>query len=765
MFDWAFNSYLWPYVACMGLQLWALVRGAQHRQSIGVRSYLVFMVACLVYTASFIIEYGAQNVFTASVAVKLSYTMSPYLSLSYFLLVLHAIGLRHRVSATWVIVLFCIATSIVVLGLTADFHRLHLYDLRLATTTPFTVLVYKSGPGFIADMVYTFTFPLVVTVLVLRFAWQTSAFYRRRARILLVAIVLPWISTILFIFNLGPVKNYNLGILFLTVSGMLIAHAIRSGHLLDLIPVARHLIVEQMGQAMVIINEKGVVIDCNAAAESLFGMSKDELIGCAAQQLEQRAPLLRSVLSTPVEEHTACLDGPYYQVRAAPISGTGPGGMIITFTDITVVKKAEELLQQSKHELEQLVARRTQDLEQTNRELAAQIEERKRSQQQQAELEKQLQLKRRLEALGTFASGIAHDFNNILFAIQGYADLGKSIPQQPDEATDAFAEIHKAAKRAGEVVKQILTFSRSEEPDLRPVACGQILQDVVGLMKAGVAGNVRLETEIGACPPVAADPAQLHQAVLNLVTNAVQSLDDREGTVRLRLRFLPKERDTAAGMAEITVEDTGKGIAKADLERIFEPFYTTKAPGAGSGLGLSVTHGVVQGHKGEITVASEPGKGSAFCIRLPVLSSPTGAGMPDSVAPLLSGQGIRVLFVDDEPAIRRIVSKFLTRLGFSISTADSAERALEIIAADSWDVVVTDQKMSGMTGLEMVDVLKRQGFNRPVILLSGHLALEYEQTPHDTFEVKLLEKPIQFTDLGQTIIDLHSNHLEKELNE
>jgi PAS domain S-box-containing protein len=356
------------------------------------------------------------------------------------------------------------------------------------------------------------------------------------------------------------------------------------------------------------------------------------------------------------------------------------------------------------------------------------ITERKRAESEKRFLETQLRQAQKMETIGTLAGGIAHDFNNILGPILGYSDMLLADGKINGEVKEDLGYILKAAYRAKELVQQILLFSRQSERDRTPVQIHLIVKEALKLIKATMPSTIDIQQDIdGDCDAVMADPTQIHQVFLNLCTNARHAMRETGGTLKVSLKHL--EADEAflrmhTGLTEgrylrLTVSDTGHGINGPHLERIFEPFFTTKEMGEGTGLGLSVAHGIVVGHGGAITVDSQPGRGTSFHVYLPcVVASP---------APVLSKDVPRapanesVLYVEDQEEVAAIGRKMLERLGYNATVVSNGADALDIFREDvgRFDLVLTDQMMPGMTGADLASKLLRIRPRLPIVLMTG----------------------------------------------
>jgi PAS domain S-box-containing protein len=376
-------------------------------------------------------------------------------------------------------------------------------------------------------------------------------------------------------------------------------------------------------------------------------------------------------------------------------------------------------------------------------------------------LEAQLRQAQKMEAIGTLAGGIAHDFNNILSGVLGNAELARMDLPKDHKVQICVDEILRATERARNLINQILTFSRrSDEPNL-VVNLGLTVREAYRLLRSTspLSVDVVLDSE-PELPPVEADPTQIYQALMNLATNAWQAFESAPGRIDIVVRGVSLDGDEACAIGSlpagrylrIQVRDNGPGMSALVKERIFEPFFTTKGLGRGTGLGLAVVHGIVHGHRGEITVESEPGKGTEFAIYLPVASRPAKPE-PGGVKPPPAGDGRRILMVDDEEMLLRTGSEILRHLGYRVETRQNPETARVLFAESPgrWDAVMTDLSMPTMTGVELADHLRRIRPDVPIVLMSGYLGeMDIADYVRQGFR-DVLQKPLGVEQLGHSL--------------
>ncbi len=364
--------------------------------------------------------------------------------------------------------------------------------------------------------------------------------------------------------------------------------------------------------------------------------------------------------------------------------------------------------------------------------------------------EKRLQQAQKLEAIGTLAGGIAHDFNNILSGIFGYAELSLMAEGNDPETEYYMREIIRASERARELVNQILTFSRQTEVELRPISVKPVLKEALKLLRASIPATIHIEADLTSDAAILAEPTQIHQVVMNLFTNAVHAIGESRGTITLALddvfldeTFTKTHPDVKQGKhLRLGVSDTGAGIAPEVLDQIFLPFFTTKTQGEGTGLGLSVVHGIVKKIGGIITARSTVGKGTRFDIFFPVSDVEVAGG--SQIVPLLKPGTEKIAVIDDEKAIATVIQSILSNIGYSVTAFTDGVTALRVLKKHplAFDIVITDYAMPQITGLEIAKALREAGISIPVILTSGFISETIERAARDTGISELIIKPI-----------------------
>jgi signal transduction histidine kinase/ActR/RegA family two-component response regulator len=425
-----------------------------------------------------------------------------------------------------------------------------------------------------------------------------------------------------------------------------------------------------------------------------------------------------------------------------------------------LLEKEQEKVKAANNALEKRVQERTRQLTTANKDLKKEIEMRQHHQKEKAKLEDQLLQLQKMETIGTLAGGIAHDFNNILTPILGYTEMALEELSEESVLRYDIEQINSAATRGKDLVQQILTFSRQVDFDKKPLKLDDIVREVMKLIRASFPSNIEIRQELdGDCGTVLADATQMHQIIMNLATNAYHAMMGNGGELRVKLDKVKVGTRPINGTAKsekgtyvrLTMSDTGHGMDKRTMERIFEPFFTKKEVGTGSGLGLSVVHGIVNNYNGTIVVQSEPGKGSTFMIYLPQHSE-SYEQHKHAVQKVKKGDG-SILFVDDEKEITFMGKRMLESLGYTVDIKTDSQEALLDFKKDpyKYDLIVTDQAMPKMMGTELISKVKQIRPDLKSIIITGY----QDSIPRDAMEqfgiADIISKPIILSEFSELI--------------
>ncbi len=488
--------------------------------------------------------------------------------------------------------------------------------------------------------------------------------------------------------------------------------------------------IEQAGEGVIVTDTDFTIRYVNPAFERMSGYDKDEIVGLHNRVLKSDkhdGNFFKNIRDTLVRGEiwsgrlvNKKKDGAFYEVEATVSPVRDSSGAVISYVGI-------------------------------HRDIT-----------HEARLERELRQAQKMEVIGTLAGGIAHDFNNILTGIMGYTEM--ALRKTPGESPIRYAmeRVLAAAYRAADLVKQILTFSRQAEKEMKPIPIAPIVKETLKLLRSSLPTTIEMRQEIAISPEegvVLADSTQIHQVLMNLCTNAAHAMHTKGGILTVKLSaivadasFVVQHPDFKAGpYVCVTVSDTGEGMDPGVMERIFDPYFTTKKLGEGTGIGLAVVAGIVESHGGAITVYSEPGQGAVFRVFLPRIEEE--APSQPRAAEVLPAGSERILFVDDEVFLVELGGEMLGALGYRVTAKTSSIEALQIFRAQphSFDLVITDMTMPGLTGKELAKELLSIRSDIPIILNTGFSDLISEKEAREIGIRQVIMKPYVITTLARTI--------------
>ena len=391
------------------------------------------------------------------------------------------------------------------------------------------------------------------------------------------------------------------------------------------------------------------------------------------------------------------------------------------------------------------------------------ISERVRAEKEQKKLEENMRQSQKLQSLGVLAGGIAHDFNNILTPIIGYAEMAQEDIGEPDKLDFYLQRIAQGSLRAKELVRQILTFSRHSSSKKEPLSMSAVISEAAKLIRATLPATIEIKQGVSSTPGIIlGDPTQIHQVIINLCTNAAQAMKDAKGIIEISLSKIhisenPDEFRPGAYIL-LKVRDNGSGMPPEIIERIFEPFFTTKEVGQGTGMGLSVVHGIIKGLEGYIKVSSSPGEGTEFNIFIPEHeTSAVPEKTPKEKSGFAMGKGQNVLLVDDEPIVLETLGKIIKSLNYTLTPCATPFKAIEVFrdAPYSFDLLFTDLTMPGMTGIALAEEILRVRSDIPVVLCSGH-GDGVDRKSRGTISA-MISKPADRETIAETLHELLKN--------
>jgi PAS domain S-box-containing protein len=495
--------------------------------------------------------------------------------------------------------------------------------------------------------------------------------------------------------------------------------------------------IEQMAEGLIVTNKDWVIQYINPAVERMSGYSKSELIGKHSRILKSdkhdRA-FYKNIRETLARGEVWAghlvnrkKDGAFYETEVTSSPVLDSAGNIMNYVSI-------------------------------HRDITREVR-----------LERELRQAHKMEAIGTLAGGIAHDFNNILMAIIGYTEMALyKMPEGTTPVRRDLEQVLKAGYRARDLVNQILTFSHQSDQERKVIDIVPPVKEALKLLRSSLPSTIEIRQDI-AIPPekgvILADPTQMHQVLMNLCTNAAHAMRDKGGILSVSLAsveaatyLVSRYPDLKPGpYVRLTVSDTGHGVDPSILERIFDPYFTTKGPGEGTGMGLAVVQGIVKRHGGMITVQSEIGKGTTFHALFPRIEQEIA--QEAMVAEALPTGRERILFVDDEKPLVDLGKGMLEPLGYSVTIKTNSLEALETFRAqpDAFDLIITDVTMPGMTGIELAKEVMTIRPDIPIILCTGFSELIDEKQAKEMGIREFVMKPF--------VIGKHAKAIRKVLED
>jgi two-component system cell cycle sensor histidine kinase/response regulator CckA len=496
-------------------------------------------------------------------------------------------------------------------------------------------------------------------------------------------------------------------------------------------------LIEKSRDGIILVDEKGSIIEWNSGQESIYGTKRAMVVGKKIWDVQAQH-----------EPKTERNDENYKQIKQVwenfYETGVNPFKSDLHVSRIERPDGKLRDIQQLYFSIDTdkgvMIACTTRDIT------------------DQLVMEKQLVQTQKMEAMGTLAGGIAHDFNNMLGGIIGYTDLALRKAENDSTVKKYLDQVLTASRRATDLVKQILTFSRSDGKEKKePIQLSSIAKEALKLLRSTLPETIEIIASIEATDClILGDPTQFHQVIMNLCTNAAHAMKEKGGIMEVKLTEEYIEDTVYAELKpgphlRLTVSDTGYGIKSEHLDKIFDPFFTTKKPGEGTGMGLSVVHGIIEGHRGHISVYSKEKEGTTFLILVPKVvdvirkSQKTEEKIP--------GGSERILLVEDDTYLIEAEKKMLEELGYSVTSMTSAVEAFEIFqkVPDRFDIIITDYAMPKMTGLQLIRKIRPIKAEIPVIVCTGYHKVISQQktTPLEIGEI--IMKPIELSVIANSL--------------
>ncbi len=554
----------------------------RYRHAPGAPAMIALAIATMVWTLGFFIESNSATLEQQLFFNNIGYLGSMSVPVAWFVFALHYVS-GNKPLARWQKIALCFFPLVcIVLVWSNPWHHLMWSNERLVASGPFIVTAKTYGPLFWAAVAYHYTLVAAGTIILMRRLFIGTSMYYKQAIALLVAVSLPLVWNDIYIFNLVPLPRKDLTPVMFAASGMAIAFGLMRFQFFRAVPMAHQFVIQQLSDGILVFDIFNRLVAANPAALRMAGVSR-EVVARELKDVAHLSSLLEQVASAEfgrADLHfTASGTESFYEMEKVPMrddKASGVGWLAI-IRDIT---------------------------------------ERKRMEAERLERERKIQNAARLASLGEMAAGIAHEINNPLTPIIGFAE---TIMKQdlPENVRSDLRIIYDSARRTADVTRRLLTFARQNKPVRSLCSINDIVSSTIQLRAYKLrVDNIKVTTELDAAlPPITADAGQLQQVFLNLLLNAEYEMSRSHKGGNLLIRT-----EKAGDIIRVSVKDDGLGISRENMEKLFTPFFTTKREGEGTGLGLSVCHGIVAEHGGRIYAQSEEGKGAAFIVELPIQS-------------------------------------------------------------------------------------------------------------------------------------------------
>ena len=683
------------------------------------RAGALFLLVSAVWMLFHALEIGSSIAQTKYYLDEAQFVCAIIASTMWLIYIIHYTWYSERLSRSIFVILGIIPLFALLLVVTNQSHGLMWTNAALNTDNPYLPLVVTNGIGAWACIVYAYALFLVGLFMLVQTLIRMRCFHRWEARALIFLLASPLLVTLLDVFGFEHLLH-GLGLApwGATVFGVALVWILPRLWLEDILPVVRETVIEDMADGVIVLDMQRRILDLNQAAQQLTGHTVFEAFGKPVEQIwpDWTEHMNLSDNATEVTKEVTLGKGNRqhaYDVRISPVTSLGGNlvGQVIVLHDITKRKKAEK---------------------------------------ERMELEKKAQLASHLASVGEMASGIAHEINNPLTGVIGYSQL---LMQDdiPEDIKKDIRLIHDGAQRAAGIIKGMLTFARQHKPERNYVDINDLIASTLDLRAYSLRTNsIEVTTYFDPELPVTvADGNQLQQVFLNLIVNAETEMKLAHGRGNLSIKT-----EAIDDIIKISVKDDGPGIPRKNMAKLFDPFFTTKKVGQGTGLGLSVCHGIIAEHEGRIYAESKLHRGATFIVELPVV---TRLEQPELTEPedeeYQQVTKARILIVDDDPTILDFLNHVLTGEGYEIETVDNADDALEKVKSKRYNLILLDVKMPGMSGIDFYKHLLKiaRSFARRVVFITGDVIGVDTQDFLSEVKVPCIAKPFDVEQLKKEI--------------
>lgn len=708
-------------LTAVGLSMALVVGVLRYRPNLGTRAFAVLMGAVAMWAFVTLFEVIAADLPTKTFSGSLKYLFIVIVPVAFFIFALYYANRLRRLRPALLGALSVIPVVTLLMVITNGHHQLMFETLGLHHTKDFTLVQRTFGPWFWVHTAYSYSLLLLGSVFLAKSLIDAPRLYRSQVVSLIVAVLTPWIFNLLFLSGAGPMPHLDLTPFAFSISGLAVMWGLVRYRLLDVVPIARDVVVQHMGDALIVLDDDQRILDLNGAALAVTGAKGKSPIGHKADRVFGWWP-------PPNSSHTADKLG-----LPTIIDLQSDGGQ-------RRMQVTESVLHHDRRRIGHLVLLR--DITEESR------------------LQEQLLQSQKMEAIGTLAGGIAHDFNNLLMGMQANVSLLRLDAATDGPAREKLRRIENQIQSGAALTRQLLGYARKGKYVTTTVDMHHLIQEALEVVQRTNKHITVRHTQNPAPALLEADRGQMELVLLNLFVNAVDAMP-RGGELQVATRPVPHGEtadrwpDLAPGnYIEITVRDTGQGMDPETMARIFEPFFTTKEIGRGTGLGLASVYGVIKNHQGHIQVDSKVGEGSTFTLLLP--ASPAKAPAPCPVATYGGkgpSNGRKILIVDDESTILELLGEMVQSLGFTPILAGEGPAAVKLFSEHhaSIDVVLLDMVMPYMDGRDVFDALTVVRPDLRVIVASGqapngrwgHIL---QSGPH-----RFLKKPFTRDDLSRAV--------------